>query len=832
MKGTLFLAAALFLTASVYGQGGVATSEDYSDVQFAEITPASGYQPDEEDRHSYLLFSPLNAYPDVFTSLSDYNFSFVRYNRRGYDFRYSRVSVGGIELTDELSGYTLWNVLSALRGARQSEQLTVGIVPGEGSLGSVGGERYLSPDTDDRQRGGRAGWIITDRRFRTGFRFNANTGWLRGGWAFSVAGARRWGRDAHIDGVYTDSWALYASLMKRLGTKHRLAASFAAAPTEQGVRGAATAGAFSLTANNLYNPYWGYQNGEVRNSRVRKSDQPLALLSWEFKPVRALTVNTSLAYAWGTNGYSSLDWYDAPNPTPDYYRYMPGFFANPDVADAVREEWERGNTRVTQVDWDELYYVNRHGGDAPATYVVSSRMTAQRNLQFVSRFRYDASSLMRWDGGLRVRRDAVNHYNRLDDLLGGTHLNDIDQFLVDDEYYGDKLQNNMRDPERKIGLGDRYGYNYDMRYRSYEGWAVARMRSRALNGRLHGYAGLQLGWVTMEREGYYEKEQFAGNLSFGRSPRLDFTTYMVKGGIGYSFSPSHHLELGAVYGDVAPVAENLFISPDYQNRTIGETRPVNLLSAEARYAVSGSWLEFMLNGYVTVSQGESDVYHFYDDLSSSYSNLALTEIDKLYAGVEIGAGVSFTQRLSLRVGGALSNNSYKSDPAVRQYADKDGSVIVENVRSYIKGYKLNGTPQTVGSAELRYSGAHMWLATLSVNYTARNYISMNPIRRMKRISEYGDSPGIRQQLIAQEQFGAATTLNIFLSKTFRLGAHYLSLTLSVNNIANKKNMVYSGYEQMRLAKAGTGLNQTLAPFGSKYYYAYGRTYYGTVNFRF
>ena len=37
---------------------------------------------------------------------------------------------------------------------------------------------------------------------------------------------------------------------------------------------------------------------------------------------------------------------------------------------------------------------------------------------------------------------------------------------------------------------------------------------------------------------------------------------------------------------------------------------------------------------------------------------------------------------------------------------------------------------------------------------------------------------------------------------------------------------------MRLFKSGTGLNQSVMPFGSKYYYAYGRTYYLTLNFKF
>lgn len=76
------------------------------------------------------------------------------------------------------------------------------------------------------------------------------------------------------------------------------------------------------------------------------------------------------------------------------------------------------------------------------------------------------------------------------------------------------------------------------------------------------------------------------------------------------------------------------------------------------------------------------------------------------------------------------------------------------------------------------------------------------------------------------------TVNLFLSKTFRVGGGYLSLTGSVNNIANRTNIVYSGYEQMRVLKTGTGTDRSFSPFASKYYYGYGRTYYLTVNYRF
>ena len=123
-------------------------------------------------------------------------------------------------------------------------------------------------------------------------------------------------------------------------------------------------------------------------------------------------------------------------------------------------------------------------------------------------------------------------------------------------------------------------------------------------------------------------------------------------------------------------------------------------------------------------------------------------------------------------------------------------------------------------------------ASLSVNYAADHYTTVSPLNRMGRVYDYAASPEDLRALTEQERFPEAFTIDLFVSKSFRLGSRYLSVSAAVNNLANRKEIVYSGYEQMRLRKSGTGLNQSITAFGSKYLYAYPRTYYLTVNFRF
>ena len=101
MKG--FLSALLFVMvpSCLLAQGGVTTTDDYD----AGARSSNLFQSGEEAES--LLLMPLQAYPSAFSSLSDFNFSFVRYNRRGYDSRYSTLAVDGITLDDPLTGTSI-----------------------------------------------------------------------------------------------------------------------------------------------------------------------------------------------------------------------------------------------------------------------------------------------------------------------------------------------------------------------------------------------------------------------------------------------------------------------------------------------------------------------------------------------------------------------------------------------------------------------------------------------------------------------------------------------------------------------------------------------------
>ena len=428
----------LVFSVSLHGQGSVVVFDEQQRFDVVDR-----YEPDG-DTVSFVVVRAAFGLRRAVRFAVAVSFSFVRYARRGYAWNCSRRLLNGIDLDNPVTGEPFWNVLTAVRQAPVRLDEQPGIAPSVSTVGNAGNICEYDLDVLHEPPGGRAGWMFTDRRFRQGLRAESRPE----PWAAAGLSQRpepgAGGVTGISGGVYADEWSLCLSLGCRLGAKNSLSAVFLMAPSERGLRSASTAEAFEASGDRLYNPAWGYQQGRVRPSRVRCERTPMALITWRCGADARWNLTTTVSALWGTSSRSALDWYDARNPLPDYYRYLPGSYENPEVSGAVSAAWRQRDVRVMQIDWEELYLANGNRDTLPAAYVLGSAVDRFRNWQFVSCFDYHPSRTLRLRGGVRVRIDRTTAYNRLDDLLGAAFLFDIDPYLIDDRYFGDKLQNNLR----------------------------------------------------------------------------------------------------------------------------------------------------------------------------------------------------------------------------------------------------------------------------------------------------------------------------------------------------------------------------------------------------
>lgn len=781
------------------------------------LKPLSFITPETDDSAEEQYGLPvLSAYNDIYSQMATYNLMFVRYRNRGYDGRFTTLEFNGAKLADPYSGSAMWSLISGLNLVTRNRESTIGLSPTRRSLGGIG----VSTDV-----------FATPSAFSTEFRLNAaaanrtyNSRVMamysseidRKGWGYTVAASRYWGASPIISGVFSDSWAAFASVEKQFADGSSLVVTLLDSPAERGIQSAATAEAFSLT-NYQYNPAWGLQDGRKRNAKVRNSHTPMAIInhSWRDK------VNSVAMFRVGEQSYSALAWNNAANPYPDYYRYMPSFFDNPATKDMVTEMW-RTDQSVSQIDWQRLY--NENGGDTRAKYIVEQRVGRRLDASLSSTYN---SPL--FDGGINLAYSRSHNFKRIDDLLGAAYWLDIDQYAEHDEEVADKYQNDMQNPNRHVAEGDTFGYNYNMSIGEASAWGNFKYKK----DRFSGYIGGSVGMTAFKRTGLYEKELFPAEASLGPSATLDFVNLAFKIGGLYHLSGKVRLAGNFAYMSAAPRPENAFIAPQIRNAEVGSLKNEEIMSAELVCHIITNSLRLRLAGYYTTIRHQTEVRSFYDDMIHRYADYVMTGIDERHLGLEMGGEVSLTENFTLLAAAAVGYHTYISDPTATEIVENTGAIVADNEHVRWSGYRIGGTPQIVGSAGFSYRTRSYWSLSMTANYFADNFINMNPIRRTDRVAENAGSDANRSALTAQERLSEGFTVDVFGGKSLRIAQrHIIGIYLNISNLLDNKNIRSGGYEQYRIRRQTSYDNTTLSPFPNKYYHALGRTFFITANYRF
>lgn len=777
----------------------------------------------ETDDH--IFYSPAWGAADPFRDLSRYRFGAVRYRERGLDNRYRKVFLGNADLSDNISSYPDYTLISLIRKTGLSRSYTPAMVAGSTPAG-IGYSDFYSlkaVTTDELYVSARA----ADRYTRAGIDIRQNHAW-KNGWSNSLTAAGQYGNDGHIKGVYSDEIGAALSLTKEWRRGANLTLFAAGNISERGLRTAATRETFELTGDNLYNPTWGWQEGGVRNSRRRNVRQLFTAVSFEtpIGNVRKLTAGG--AFRRSHNGHTRLAWYGTSySPMPDYYRKMPSYCPDWSAKKVIADAWRSEDPTVTQVDWLSLYYNNTLSGDGQATYIVEEQVElssdAHFNISIDRKFTNDLDATY----GIRMRRDRSRFFKLADDMLGAEYVPNTDQYVSGDEdayYTGPRNENDLRNPGRKIHEGDRFGYDYALTRWTPSVFGIVRWNRP-------GYgvtASASLTHSTIQRNGYYEKELFPGSASFGKSGAAKFTTYSLGVSAYWNVSVKHRLSLSALASTEGPYADDVFISPEQNNLMVASPVPAGIYGAELSWAFAGKNVDLRVTGFVNASTNQTQVRQYYDDLSYTFCNMVVRDIDKLNYGIEAGAEIRFVRWLSLTVGGSVGEYRYNSEPTAAVFADADNSVVSEGIVCYMSGLKT-GPPQTVAAATLTYSD-RQWRVSLSGEYMGDRHVGINPLYHSSRITGINSAPEIMARFTSQERLPDAFTLGASVSKGFALKHGYLRLAASVRNILSSQ-IIYSGYEQMRILHLGTGINRTSNPFPSKYIYSYPLTWNVTISYR-
>jgi len=771
----------------------------------------------------------LSSSQDVFSSMTGYNLRTFRFNERGYESNTSLVYVNGIKMNDAERGMPVYAIWGGLNDAFRNQMHGNGLAPSDESFGALGGVTNLNTRASNFRKQIKVAYAASNEQYRHRLMVTAGTGMMQNNWALAFSASRRVGAEGYVQGTSYDAWSYFFSAEKKINSQHSIALSVFAAPNERGIFSGTVQEVYDLMGNNYHNPNWGWQNGEKRNSRVRKSHQPVLTLNHYWKINENTNLTTSFGYSFGRDGQQALTWGEGSDPRPDYYRNLPSYFSSAAIKELVGEKF-KSDPSVNQVNWSSLYQQNMSDADEhgkyAAKYFIEDRRNDRNQMSFNTVLMTKISENATLQVGAEARNTQTKYFKVIKDLLGADYWLDIDKYAkrdkpTDEDYF----QSNLNNPNQKVKEGDRFGYDYTITQTEMSLWALLRMKF----DKVDVYAGPQLSNTSYYRKGFMQTGTFPDN-SLGKAQTLNFGDYALKSGFTYKVTGRHFVDGNIAYMTRAPFYRNVYLAPRTRDNVIKNPTSEKIFSSDLSYIMRTPYIQARVTGYYTTIQDGVETYSSYDDSYGTFVNTNVNGLDRRHIGIEAGLKLKLSQTTTLETAIAHGKYTYTSNPNITVYQDATAEELIPTETSYVKGFYVAGTPQTAIAAKITYNSPKYWWVSLGGNYAANAYLDFSYIKRV--LSLYKNASDVDYDAIKEytkeTRLPEAFTFDFSGGYSVRLKSNYLLFMLSVQNLMNTKNIKTGGYEQARINLS----DLTSATFSPKYFYAYGTTFFFQVSYRF
>lgn len=779
----------------------------------------------------------LQSSRDIYVRTAGFTFGQTRFRIRGYDSENTTVLIGGVPMNDMETGRAYWSAWGGLNDITRWQEIDFGIAPSPYTFGGVSGATNIEARASKLRAGTRFTYSNTNRAYRHRLMATHNTGMMDNGWAVSVSGSRRWAEEGYVEGTFYDAWSYFLSLEKKINNNHSIGLITFAAPSQVGRSGVATQEAYDLSGTNYYNPNWGFQNGEKRNARVATYNQPRIILSHYWEPDRSTRLSTSVAHFFGRYGSTALDWYDAPDPRPDYYRKMPSFWKNnPSLFEQYTERWMNDQT-VRQLDWDFMYFANSknlytvndafgiEGNDVTGNlskYIIEDRRNDHNQWQFNTNLWKEINPNIIINSGINLSWFKGQTYKVVEDLLGGDFYIDVDKFAERDFPDPQSAQNDLRNPNRVLTEGDIFGYDYHSNINKYEAFVQANFTYPRFDYFVAANASMTEFWRT----GNMQNGKFPTE-SLGDSEKQNFTNFGLKGGVTWKITGRHYLLANAMYMTRAPYFRDSYISPRTRDHVVSGITSEKILSGDISYVLRAPRVQARATLYYTEFNDQIYSRSFYHERLRSFVNYQMTGVDVRSSGAELGVDYKLTSTVNVTGVAGLGQLIYNSRPVATISQDNNSEILAEGREIFFKNYYVGGSPQTALSGGVRYNSPRYWWIGVNFNFFDDIYIEPNPDRRSEAAAGTFATDDFRfNELLDQERLPSAYTMDIFGGKSWRFNQYFLVLSLSINNILNNQDFAFGGFEQFRFDP------NDMERFPPKYFYLYGTQYFMNLSFRF
>ncbi|MDE5628866.1 MAG: carboxypeptidase regulatory-like domain-containing protein [Muribaculaceae bacterium] len=801
---------------------------------------------DEDEGGMQNVGALTGANDNLYYNTASYNFGPMYFRYRGLDSQYQSVYINGLKMNDLIRGSFSFSTLMGMTSrAFRNKSTAIGMEAANYGFGDIGGSVNYNTTTDLYAPGFNGALAYTNSNYMLRAMATYSTGLNKQGWAFTISAIGRYANEGVMEGTFYNSAGLFLSVEKKINDQNSLTLTAFGGPTQRATGRPTVQEAYDLAGTNLYNPDWGYQDGKKRSARITETFDPTAILNWLYKKDNTI-VNTSAGFRSVYYNRTALNYYNATDPNPSYYKYLPSYFIGRDdmeSAELYTDLW-LNDPAFRQIKWDDMYQINylnnvqnqnlpesEHIG---SSYIMENRINHQLVGMFSSYVNTRLTDALSLQGGVSFNYTKSSNYKTVRDLMGGEFWLDIDPFSNREiGIMPGNLQNDLDNPNRHVVEGDRFGYDYDIHALRAEAWLqnVITLPKWDIN------YGLQMSYTQYQRDGKMRNGR-APNNSLGKSEMLRFDNVGVKAGATYKLDGRNQFAAHIEYGTRAPLFDQVFIAPRIKNTVVDNVENERDFSADLSYMWSYRRFRGSLTAFYADANNAIERNGFYDDEYGTYANYILTGVRRVNKGLELGMAYKITPSVTATFAGQFSRFQYKSNPqGTRSFENNMYPDTTQTV--YLKNYYIGSTPQYCANVGIDWAAPKSWFFNVNATWQGDAYVNLAP-RYHEAFPTLWESYGSSyeellakvEELSQQDKIKNAFTLNASIGKLIYINRNVsLNVNLNLNNILNNRDIVTYAYQQGRLRTTGTtpwDRNQ----FPTRFSYAQGFRMYLNIGVRF
>jgi len=252
--------------------GVIALQEDLTQEQQTAIIAITDTDLGDDNSGSESTASLLQSSRDVFQQAAAFDWGAARFRVRGLDSEYGTTMINGITMNQVYDGRPQFSNWGGLNDATRNQEFSFGLAPSDYSFGGILGTEEINTRASLYKKGVRLSVAGTNTSYTGRLMGTVTSGMMKDGWAYTVSASRRFANEGYFAGTDMSSNSFFASVEKRISSKHSL--NFTSIYGQE-MRGKTSPNTQEVTdlKGEKYNSYWGWQDGkkEILEKKQLKS---------------------------------------------------------------------------------------------------------------------------------------------------------------------------------------------------------------------------------------------------------------------------------------------------------------------------------------------------------------------------------------------------------------------------------------------------------------------------------------------------------------------------------------------------------------------------------